>query len=128
MKEDLNNDIDNKKIMEQIEKKKFDSLQTFVRYSFKTVDKIKENKWKDIDKEIEKDLLRLGLITSNKKSKDLWLSDRYVTLKGYDYFCKLRSEKREHWKERLTIANLIMFIVNIYLLGKTLGIWERLFG
>ena len=119
----LNSNIDNKKIMEQIEKKKFNTLRTFVAYNFKIVDKIRKNKWKDIDKNIENDLLRLGLITFDKKSKNLWLNDRYVTIKGYDYFCKLRSEKREDWKERLTIANLIMFSINIYLLGKNLNWW-----
>ena len=125
-KKSLNRKREIKRRMEENEKEILKALRFFMRHNRAKVVYIRDlDKKLPINDVIEKRLLDLDYINYNDHMETYhWQPDYYITQEGYNKFCELRNINYDYWRQKLTIANLIMFIANLYLLSRSLGLWK----
>ena len=104
------------------EKLIFEGLKFYIRTDKSTVDYLNSKRKIPISNEIIN--IMGGYVNFGKYDPSVHDDDEhYITHVGWAKFQDLRSENRENWKAKLTMANLIMFIINLILFAKNFGWW-----
>ena len=108
--------------MEKKEKQIFKGLKFYIRNDRVRVDYLNSRRKLPISNQIINMMdtyVNFGKYDKNIHDDE----DHYTTHNGLAKFDILRSEYRESFKAKLTIANLIMFVANLILFTKSIGWW-----
>ena len=119
--------------MEEQEKEEYKALKYFLANNIQTVDYQRKRLGKrfPIKDEVDNGLCNAGYLEyGNMPISKREYQDHYLTKEGYKKLGELRKIYYDYWRQKLTIANLIMFMANIilfgvsiFLFGKGLGWW-----